>query len=149
MRIPSPSSHQPVAGYGPESGVEGEVSKRRSEVEGLRVLVVEDDPKIASMLAKGLRAKRIEVETVTTGLDALARVERGGVELALLDLGLPDMDGLEVLRRVRATGNSLRVIVITARSDPADRATAMQLGVADYLTKPFAWKQLWAAIEGS
>ena len=96
-----------MAGYGPESGAEGEVSKRRSEVEGLRVLVVEDDPKIASMLAKGLRAKRIEVETVTTGLDALARVERGGVEVALLDLGLPDMDGLEVLRRVRATGNSL------------------------------------------
>ena len=112
----------------------------------MRVLVVEDDPKIASMLAKGLRAKQLDVETVTTGTAALARVNEGGIDLQLLDLGLPDMDGLEVLRRLRAEGNDVRVIVITARSDPADRATANGLGVADYFTKPFAWKQLWTAI---
>jgi DNA-binding response OmpR family regulator len=111
------------------------------------VLVVEDDPKIASMLAKGLRAKGFEVETAATGAGALARVEAGGVDLQLLDLGLPDMDGLRVLARMRERGQDVPVIVITARSDPSHRDTAIDLGVADYFTKPFGWKQLWAAID--
>jgi two-component system response regulator QseB len=112
-----------------------------------KVLVVEDDPRIASMMAKGLRAKGLEVETVATGADALERVGGGGIDLQLLDLGLPDMDGLEVLERLRERGTGIPVIVITARSDPSHREAAVGFGVADYLIKPFGWEQLWAAIE--
>lgn len=112
-----------------------------------RVLIVEDDPKIAAMLAKGVRAKGLAVETVATGTAALTRLEQGGIDLHLLDLGLPDLDGLEVLRRLRERGCVVPTIVITARSDPTDRETALALGVAEYFTKPFAWKQLWSAID--
>jgi DNA-binding response OmpR family regulator len=112
-----------------------------------RVLVVEDDPKIAAMLAKGLRAKGLEVETVTTGLAAVARVDEGGIDVQLLDLGLPDIDGLDVLRKQRDQGQRVPVIVITARSDPGDRETAIGLGVVEYFTKPFSWAQLWAAVD--
>lgn len=111
------------------------------------ILVVEDDPKIAAMLAKGLRRRGHLVETVGTGTEAVDRIERGGIDLQLLDLGLPDIDGLEVLRRLRESERDVPVIVITARSDPHDRDTAIGLGVVEYLTKPFAWTQLWAAIE--
>jgi two-component system, OmpR family, response regulator len=112
-----------------------------------RVLVVEDDPRIAAMFEKGLRARHLDVETVGTGADALARIRSGGIDVQLLDLGLPDIDGLDLLRRLRAEQPSVPVIVITARSDPRDRQTAIDLGVADYLTKPFDWSQVWAAID--
>ncbi len=112
-----------------------------------RVLVVEDDPRIATMLEKGLRARLLDFETVRSGAEAVARINAGGVDVQLLDLGLPDMDGLEVLRLLRDSERSVPVIVITARSDPHDRQTALDLGVAEYLTKPFDWAQLWAAID--
>ena len=110
------------------------------------VLVVEDDPRIAAMLAKGLRARGLEVETVTTGAEAVARIDKGGIDVQLLDLGLPDIDGLDVLRKQRDQGQHVPVIVITARSDPGDRETAIGLGVVEYFTKPFSWAQLWAAV---
>ncbi len=112
-----------------------------------RVLVVEDDPKIAAMLEKGLRARQLEVETVRSGTEAVARIKAGGIDVQLLDLGLPDMDGLEVLRLLHDVQRTVPVIVITARSDPHDRQTAIDLGVAEYVTKPFDWSQLWAAID--
>jgi two-component system response regulator QseB len=111
------------------------------------VLVVEDDPRIATMLEKGLRARLLDFETVRSGAEAVARINAGGVDVQLLDLGLPDMDGLEVLRLLRDSQRSVPVIVITARSDPHDRQMALDLGVAEYLTKPFDWAQLWAAID--
>jgi two-component system KDP operon response regulator KdpE len=67
-------------------------------------------------------------------------------DLLLLDLGLPDLDGLEVLRVLRERGVAVPVIVITSRTDPRDRATALELGVREYLTKPFAWADVWAAV---
>lgn len=113
----------------------------------VRVLVVEDDPKIAAMLAKGLRARAFDVEAVATGREAVTRIERGDIDVQLLDLGLPDIDGLDVLRELRQRQSTVPVIVITARSDPTDRETALALGVVEYFTKPFSWAQLWAAIE--
>jgi two-component system response regulator QseB len=79
-------------------------------------------------------------------LDAIARIEAGGVDLLLLDLGLPDIDGLDVLRVLRTRGLAVPVIVITARSDPRDREAALELGARAYLTKPFAWAGVWAAV---
>ena len=112
-----------------------------------RVLVVEDDLRIAAMLEKGLRARGLAFETVSSGAAAVARIEAGGIDVLLLDLGLPDMGGLEVLRFLRERHRAVPVIVITARSDPRDRQTAIDLGVTEYLTKPFDWSQLWAAID--
>jgi two-component system response regulator QseB len=112
-----------------------------------RVLVVEDDPKIAAMLEKGLRARRLEVECVASGIAAMDRIAAGGIDVQLLDLGLPDIDGLEVLRQLRNGEQAVPVIVITARSDPHDRETALRLGVVEYFTKPFVWAELWSAID--
>jgi DNA-binding response OmpR family regulator len=114
---------------------------------GLRVLVVEDDPRIASMVAKGLLARGHGTEIVSTGSAALERLAAGSADVMLLDLGLPDIDGLDVLRRLVADGSSIPVIVITARSDPSDRDAALELGVTAYLTKPFAWSDVWKAID--
>jgi DNA-binding response OmpR family regulator len=132
--------HRPAARDGPlcDTAVVGE---------GLRVLVVEDDGRIASMLQKGLRARGHVPEVVATGSDALARVAAGGVDVQLLDLGLPDIDGLEVLRRLAEAGSEVPVVVITARSDPLDREEALALGAHAYITKPFSWADVWAALD--
>jgi DNA-binding response OmpR family regulator len=110
------------------------------------LLIVEDDPRIAAVLAKGLGKRGFESESVASGSEAIARVREGGIGLLLLDLGLPDIDGLDVLRMLRDRGNDLPVIVITSRTDPRDRAAALELGVSEYLTKPFAWADVWAAV---
>lgn len=111
-----------------------------------RLLVVEDDPRIAAVLVKGLQKQGFGAEIVATGSDAINRVGSGDVDLMLLDLGLPDIDGLDVLRTLRARDIALPVIVVTARSDPRDRMAALNLGVRTYLTKPFAWGDVWEAV---
>jgi DNA-binding response OmpR family regulator len=113
------------------------------------VLLVEDDPKIASFLNKGLRHEGFHVDWVTTGEEAISRLDDGGVDLLLLDLGLPDIDGLEVLRELRKRGMDLPVIVVTGRTDPHDRSIALSLGVSAYLTKPFPWGELLAAVRAA
>ncbi|MGQ0576205.1 MAG: response regulator transcription factor [Pseudonocardia sp.] len=110
------------------------------------VLVVEDDPRIASFVTRALSASGFAVEWVSTGGEALARVEGGGVAVQILDLGLPDMDGLDVLRSLRARGDDLPVIVVTARNDQADRETALSLGVVAYLRKPFPLGELLGTV---
>jgi DNA-binding response OmpR family regulator len=113
---------------------------------GPGLLIVEDDPRIAAVLVKGLRKQGFESESVMSGAEAIARTEAGGVDLLLLDLGLPDIDGLDVLRALHERGIAVPVIVITARSDPRDRAAALDLGVRAYFTKPFAWSDVWTAV---
>ena len=112
-------------------------------------MVVEDDRRIAAMLAKGLRSRGHAVDVVATGSAALARLDRGDIDIQVLDLGLPDMDGLDVLRQLAATGSTVPVIVVTARSDPSDRDTALALGVAAYITKPFSWSVVWQAVDAA
>ena len=116
---------------------------------GARVLIVEDDARIAAFLLKGLRAKGFDPCWVETGSAALAAFEQDACELVLLDLGLPDMDGLDVLARWRAAGVLVPVVVLTARSDPRDRAHAIELGVDGYLTKPAPFADLLAVIRSS
>jgi DNA-binding response OmpR family regulator len=110
------------------------------------VLVVEDDDRISTVLVKGLRAHGFTPERVTTGAEALDRLAAGSIDVHLLDLGLPDIDGLEVLRILRDRGIHVPAVIVTARTDPRDRAAALELGVHAYLTKPFAWADLVAAI---
>lgn len=111
------------------------------------VLVVEDDDRIAAFLVKGLRAKGFAVDWVTTGNGALERISGGDVGVLVLDLGLPDIDGLDVMRDLAARRVTVPTVIVTARTDPRDRAAAMSLGAKRYLTKPFAWAELLAAVQ--
>jgi two-component system copper resistance phosphate regulon response regulator CusR len=110
----------------------------------MKVLVVEDEARIASFIEKGLAAAGYETEHVTTGNEAIARST--GVDVVVLDLGLPDVDGMEVLRRIRADGLDVQVIVLTARAELADRVEGLEGGADDYLVKPFAFEELLARI---
>jgi DNA-binding response OmpR family regulator len=107
----------------------------------MRLLIVEDDVRIAAFLVKGLTACGHGVAHVETGLDALRRLGVDpGYDLLLLDLGLPDLDGRDVLRRLRESGSTLPVIVLTARS--ADRDDGLRLGADDFLVKPLPFRDL-------
>jgi two-component system KDP operon response regulator KdpE len=113
------------------------------------VLILEDDPLIAAFMEKALRKKGYEVERFERGLPALERTAAGPAGLLLLDLGLPDLDGLEVLRRMRAAGSDVPVVVVTSRSDPGDRQEATALGVHGYIVKPFPLADLLQAVESA
>ena len=110
------------------------------------ILIAEDEERIASFVAKGLRAHGYEASAVMTGEAALARVETGGIDLLVLDLGLGDMDGFDVLRHLRAEGYELPVIVLTARSSVTDTVTGLESGADDYMAKPFRFEELLARV---
>jgi len=109
-----------------------------------RVLVVEDEERIASFLVKGLTAHGYAVEHVALGADAVKRA--GSFDLVVLDLGLPDLDGAEVVRRLRRAAIYVPIVVLTARDDLDQIVTMLDLGADDYLTKPFAFDELVARI---
>lgn len=115
----------------------------------MNVLLVEDEERIAAFMTKGLRRGSHTVDVVSVGKDALTALfdPQPQHDILVLDLGLPDMDGLEVLRRVREKGVRVPVIVVTARSDRRDRVRAEQLGIHDYLAKPFLMRELLASID--
>jgi DNA-binding response OmpR family regulator len=112
----------------------------------MRLLVVEDEPRIASFLVKGLRTHGYGVDAVTTGTEALIRARYPGLDLIILDLGLPDMDGLDVLRWLRSEGRQLPVIILTARAGVEGLVEGFSVGADDYLTKPFAFDELLARV---
>jgi DNA-binding response OmpR family regulator len=111
----------------------------------MRVLIVEDDEAIAVPLAKGLEREGLEVERVETGTDALGSASGAGFDVVLLDLGLPDRDGFDVCRELRARSD-VPIIVVTARSDEVDRVVGLELGADDYIVKPFGFRELVARI---
>lgn len=110
------------------------------------VLIVEDDDQIAAPLVRTLEREDYQVERVAAGLPAVERIAAGGVDLVLLDLGLPDIDGLEVCRRIRAAGYAGGVVVLTARGGELDRVVGLDVGADDYLAKPFALAELLARL---
>ena len=110
----------------------------------MKILVVEDEERIASFLDKGLSANGYVVERRVNGTDALAVVP--DFDLAILDLGLPDIDGLDVLRRWRDRGVTAPVVILTARDGVDDRVDGLNLGAVDYLPKPFAFNELLARV---
>jgi DNA-binding response OmpR family regulator len=110
------------------------------------VLVAEDEERIASFVEKGLRAAGFWVTTVGDGEAALAAIDGGDYDLLLLDLGLPRIDGFEVLRRLRGEGNTIAVIVLTARDSSVDSVAVLEGGANDYISKPFRFDELLARI---
>jgi two-component system, OmpR family, KDP operon response regulator KdpE len=115
---------------------------------GDRVLVVDDEPSILRVVAANLRARGYEALTAASGNAALTAVETHQPDCIVLDLGLPDVGGLEVLRRLR-TWTTTPVVILTAREDEHDRATALELGADDYVTKPFAMTELLGRVRGA
>lgn len=113
-----------------------------------RVLVVEDDPALARALAITLRSQQHEVRVVGRGEDAVAAVATWSPGLVVLDLGLPDLDGMDVLRSVRAW-SSVPVVVLSARQTSDDKVEALDAGADDYVTKPFGMDELLARLRAA
>jgi len=111
-----------------------------------RILIAEDSERIVSFLEKGLRSSGFSTAAAATGPDALAMARDGVFDLLILDLGLPDMDGTEVLRQLRARGERLPVIILTARDGVSDTVAGLEGGADDYVTKPFRFEELLARI---
>ncbi len=108
------------------------------------VLIVEDDEAIAMPLVRTLGREGYDVDRVDEGTAAVARALAGGVDLMILDLGLPDIDGLEVCRQVRAGGYVGGVLILTARGGELDRVVGLDVGADDYMSKPFGLAELLA-----
>ena len=115
---------------------------------GERILVVDDDETIRRTLRINLRARGYEVEGVGSGRDALSTLEAAPPDLVLLDLGLPDLDGVEVLRRIRVR-SSVPVVVLSARHQSDDKVEALDEGADDYVTKPFGMDELMARVRSA
>jgi DNA-binding response OmpR family regulator len=109
-------------------------------------LVVEDEERIASFLAKGLAAHNYVVEWAKTGQEGLQLGIAPEISLVILDLKLPDLDGLDVLAGLRARGAAVPVLILSARGQVGDRVRGLNLGADDYLTKPFAFEELLARV---
>jgi two-component system response regulator MprA len=111
----------------------------------VKVLVVEDDPDIADFVKRGLTQKGFEVEVAVTGGQGLEVVKSTHPDLVVLDLILPDMDGIDVCRELRS-GGDIGIIILTARHMVGDRVLGLEAGADDYLSKPFAFEELVARI---
>jgi DNA-binding response OmpR family regulator len=111
-----------------------------------RVLIVEDEPRFASFLEKGLAANGYTTKVVGDGQSATLVVSDEEFDLMILDLGLPDVDGLDVLQRVRQRGVELPVVILTARDDIEDKVSGLDAGASDYITKPFSLEELLARV---
>ena len=113
---------------------------------GVRILVVEDEPKIGAFLKRGLQAEGFSVAVSNDGEQGLARALTDDIDLVILDLILPGLSGEQVLTRLRHERRSLPVIVLTAKDAISERVTNLEAGADDYLTKPFSFSELLARI---
>ena len=111
-----------------------------------RILIVEDEPRIASFVAKGLKSAGYDSQIATTGPEAIVALANGQFDLMILDLGLPSMDGYQVLERLRSAGEQLPVIILTARSSVEDTVQGLSSGAQDYMSKPFRVEELIARV---
>lgn len=112
----------------------------------MRILVADDEKDLVAALEELLKHKRYTVDTVYTGQAAYDFASTGNYDCIILDIMLPDVDGLEVLRRLRAAGIKTPILLLTAKSDPADRILGLDRGADDYLPKPFVAGELLARI---
>jgi DNA-binding response OmpR family regulator len=111
----------------------------------MHVLVIEDDDAVADGIVDGLSDRSITATRVSTGEAGIAAVDEARPDLVILDLGLPDLDGTEVCRRLRAT-SAVPIIIVSARDEEVDRVVALEIGADDYVVKPFGMRELVARI---
>ncbi len=111
-----------------------------------RILVVDDEPTIRRFLRTSLSAQGYLVQEAFDGPSALLSLRRNPADVLVLDLGLPEMDGFEVIRRLRDAGSALPIVVLSVRADEAGKVKALDLGADDYVTKPFGIDELLARI---
>ena len=112
----------------------------------MKLLLVEDEERIASFLVRGLERHGFAVDHVVTGSEALERLRESPPDLVVLDLSLPDIDGMEILGRLREERDPVPVVILTARAELSDLVDGLALGADDYLTKPFAFEELVARV---
>lgn len=115
----------------------------------LRILVVDDEPPIRRFLRTALTAAAYRVEEAGDGESALDFLKSNPVDLVILDLGLPGMDGLEVVRRLRGQSGATPIIILSSRDDEAGKVAALDLGADDYVSKPFGMEELSARIRAA
>ena len=111
-----------------------------------RILIAEDESRLASFLEKGLRANGFVTTTASDGPTALALARDDDFDLLILDLGLPGLDGMTILRTLRAQGRRLPVVILSARDDVADKVAGLEHGADDYVAKPFRFEELLARV---
>jgi DNA-binding response OmpR family regulator len=112
----------------------------------MRLLLVEDDPGVLRFVLKGLREQAYAVDTATTGGDALYQAEINTYDLIILDVLIPGPDGFAVCKAIRAAGNRVPILMLTARDGVEDRIAGLDAGADDYLAKPFAFRELLARL---
>ncbi|MGX1701843.1 response regulator transcription factor [Microbacterium sp. NPDC055357] len=110
------------------------------------ILIIEDEPHIAAFIARGLKTAGYDTILVEDGAEGLEAALSGAADLVLLDIGLPTMDGLEVLRELRARATGIPVIMLTARSSTRDTVEGLDAGASDYVAKPFTFDELLARV---
>jgi two-component system response regulator MprA len=115
-------------------------------VDQARILVVDDEPAVQNALSRALALERYEVEQAADGRDALERLGEAPFEVVILDIAMPQIDGLEVCRRLRDAGDRTPVLMLTARDQVDDRVAGLDAGADDYLVKPFALRELLARV---
>src|SRR6266508_4497634 len=112
----------------------------------MRILIVEDEVRLARQIAAALTEAGHDPAVAHDGKAALSQAAQTSFDLIILDIGLPHLDGLEVLRRLRSRHVTSRVLILTARGEVKDRVTGLKLGADDYLAKPFAMQELLARV---
>lgn len=112
----------------------------------MRILLIEDDERLVASLGARLRGAGYALDVSTDGVEGLYAGEEFAVDLAIVDLGLPGLNGLEVIRRLRTSGRDFPILILTARSDWQDKVEGLEAGADDYLTKPFQVEELMARI---
>ena len=113
-----------------------------------KILVLEDEPNIRSFVVINLRRNGYEPIEAANGAEAISQLEKNpDISLALLDIMLPDIDGFEVCRRIRASGSKIGIIMLTAKSQEIDKVTGLMTGADDYVTKPFSPAELTARVD--
>lgn len=112
----------------------------------MRILIVEDETKVASFIKRGLEEEHYAVDVAEDGKEAVELVDTYDYDLAILDIMLPELDGLSVLSHIRSVGKTTPVILLTAKDMVEDKVKGLDMGADDYLTKPFAFEELLARI---
>jgi two-component system, OmpR family, response regulator MprA len=112
----------------------------------MKVLVVEDDPAVRNSLSRALRLEGYDAELHEEGLSAIRSLQVAAPDAIILDLGLPDVDGVEICKRVRASGDATPILMVTARDAVNDRVAGLDAGADDYLVKPFDLAELFARL---